>query len=589
MDNPNITMEEYIRLQEEKALSWGKTFNWQTTTYGKMEYCEDEDDCFTNFKTKFPAIVLDNTLTSDAAISCGPTVSPLNDNEIDFRISFDESDDEDYTVVYDENSFSYKIIYVNNLKMDSENDNDKVNMPSFTSPEPEVSYFNDLDFFKDSENEFLAIVYNDALTSKSNFLTEPTESPQHIDEFNLKNESSLSECDEKEQNVLYFNDLFPFNVIYPDDLKSDTDNNNKINIERPSGDMSITPIRDVINVNAQGSNMLSRTRPSEQNDNIGGVFINLEISKLKMDNPNITMEKYIRLQEEKALSRAIVLDNTLTSDAALSCGPTVSPLNDNEIDFRISFDEFDDEDYTVVYDENSFSYKIIYVNNLKTDSENDKVNMPSFLSPEPEVSYFNDLDFFKDFENEFPAIVYNDALTSKLDLLTEPTISPRRIDEFDLKDETSLSECDEEEQNILYFNDLFPFNVIYPNDLKSDTENNNKFDIEQPSRDMSITPIPDVINVNAQGYPGEPSEEIDNIVIMESLVKKKQKGAILELKRRHLKNTIFCTYTPYPAMKIRRISASSAQETRNDQFLIRRIHYNQYAVCTAVHQSKIRI
>ncbi|GJW95224.1 hypothetical protein Tco_0174896 [Tanacetum coccineum] len=78
-------------------------------------------------------------------------------------------------------------------------------------------------------------------------------------------------------------------------------------------------------------------------------------------------------------------------------------------------------------------------------------------------------------------------------------------------------------------------------------------------------------------------------VIMESLVKKKQKGAILELKRRHLKNTIFCTYTPYPAMKIRRISASSAQETRNDQFPIRRIHYNQYAVCTAVHQSKIRI
>ncbi|GKD78598.1 hypothetical protein Tco_1341219 [Tanacetum coccineum] len=69
MDNPNITMEEYIRLQEEKALSQGETFNWQTATYGKMEYCEDEDDCFTNFLTKFPAIVLDNTLTSDAAIS----------------------------------------------------------------------------------------------------------------------------------------------------------------------------------------------------------------------------------------------------------------------------------------------------------------------------------------------------------------------------------------------------------------------------------------------------------------------------------------------------------------------------------------
>ncbi|GJW13953.1 hypothetical protein Tco_0018086 [Tanacetum coccineum] len=109
------------------------------------------------------------------------------------------------------------------------------------SPEPEVSYSNDLDFFKDFENEFPAIVYNDALTSKSDFLTEHIVSPQHIDEFN--NETSLSECDEKEQNVLYFNDLFPFNVIYPDDLKSDTDNDNdKIDIEQPSGDMSVIPL-----------------------------------------------------------------------------------------------------------------------------------------------------------------------------------------------------------------------------------------------------------------------------------------------------------------------------------------------------------
>ncbi|GJU74845.1 hypothetical protein Tco_1266250 [Tanacetum coccineum] len=68
-------------------------------------------------------------------IHVDPKVSLL-DNEIDFRISFDESDDEDYMVVYDENSFSHKIISVNNLKTDSENDNDKVNMPSFPSPEP---------------------------------------------------------------------------------------------------------------------------------------------------------------------------------------------------------------------------------------------------------------------------------------------------------------------------------------------------------------------------------------------------------------------------------------------------------------------
>nr|GEV18347.1 hypothetical protein [Tanacetum cinerariifolium] len=149
MDNPNITIEEYIRLQEVKALSQGEMFNWQTVMYSKMEYCEYKDDCFTNFETKFLAIVLDNLLTSDAALSCGPMISPLNNNKIDFRISFDESDDEDYTVVYDENLFSCKIIYVNNLKTDSEIDNDKVNMLS--SPEPTVSYFDDLDFFKDFE------------------------------------------------------------------------------------------------------------------------------------------------------------------------------------------------------------------------------------------------------------------------------------------------------------------------------------------------------------------------------------------------------------------------------------------------------
>ncbi|GKB88133.1 hypothetical protein Tco_0960405 [Tanacetum coccineum] len=205
-------------------------------------------------ETEFPAIVFNDSLTFEETPSYEPTVSPLNDNKIDFRISFDESDDEDYTVIYDKNSFSYKIISVNNLKTYSENDN-KVNMPLFSSPEPEVSYFNDLDFFKDFENEFPAIVYNDAITSKSDFLTEPTVSPQHIDEFDLKDETSLFECDEEEQNVLFFNDLFPFNVIYPDNLKSDTDN---IDIERPSGDMSVKPIPDVLNVNAQGSNKLSK-------------------------------------------------------------------------------------------------------------------------------------------------------------------------------------------------------------------------------------------------------------------------------------------------------------------------------------------
>ncbi|GJV30507.1 hypothetical protein Tco_1386955 [Tanacetum coccineum] len=204
-------MEEYIRLEEEKARRRGKVYNWETATY---------------------AIVFNDTLTSKAALSCEPTVSSLNNDEIDFRISFDESDDEDCTIIFDKNSFSYKIISVNDLKTDSENDNDKVNMPLLPSPKPTISYFDDLDFFKDFENEFPAIVYNDAQTSKSDLLTEPILNPQHIDEFNLKDETSLSEYDKEEQNVLNFDELFPFNIIYSDELKTDTDNDNdKVDIE----------------------------------------------------------------------------------------------------------------------------------------------------------------------------------------------------------------------------------------------------------------------------------------------------------------------------------------------------------------------
>nr|GEZ85607.1 hypothetical protein [Tanacetum cinerariifolium] len=185
MDDPNIIMEECIRFEEEKARKRRKVFNRETTKYGKIWYDEDLHD-LRSIETELPAIVFNDNLTLDETLYCEPMVSSLNDNEIDFRISFDESDDEDYTAVFDKNSFSYKIISANDLKMDSENDNEKVNMPLFPSPEPPVSCIDDLDFFKDFENEFSAIIYNDALTSKLDFSTKPTLCPQHINEFNLK-------------------------------------------------------------------------------------------------------------------------------------------------------------------------------------------------------------------------------------------------------------------------------------------------------------------------------------------------------------------------------------------------------------------
>ncbi|GKD53496.1 hypothetical protein Tco_1286883 [Tanacetum coccineum] len=195
MDDPNITMEEYIKLEEEKAQKHGKIFNWEIAKYGKIWYDEDIHN-LRSIETEFPAIAFNDEVSSKNTFSCEPTIK---------------------------------------------NDNEKVNKPLIPPPEPTVSCFDDLDFFKDFENEFPAIVYNDAPTSKSDLLTELILSPQHIDEFDLNDETSLFEYDEEEQNVLYFNDLFTFNIIQPDDLKSEKDNDdNEVDIIQSSEGNEIT-------------------------------------------------------------------------------------------------------------------------------------------------------------------------------------------------------------------------------------------------------------------------------------------------------------------------------------------------------------
>ncbi|GJW19154.1 hypothetical protein Tco_0026590 [Tanacetum coccineum] len=144
MNDPNITMEEYIRLEEEKAQSRSETFNWKTGTFGRIRnYYEEER--FMNFEEEFPAIV--------------------------FR----------------------------KIKEDGNG-----NMP--TPPKPTVDYFDDLDYFKDFENEFPAIVYNDGLMSKSDLGTKPLVISECINEFNLIDETSLSKYDE--EIVSRFNNLF---------------------------------------------------------------------------------------------------------------------------------------------------------------------------------------------------------------------------------------------------------------------------------------------------------------------------------------------------------------------------------------------
>ncbi|GJU27136.1 hypothetical protein Tco_1165757, partial [Tanacetum coccineum] len=103
MYDPNITIEEYIQVEAEKALRRGQEFNWEIATYGTVRYFEDID-YFKDFENEFPAIVYKYA------------------KSFDFVISFDESDGEDNTFTYDKNSFSYKLFFVNDLKSDSDND-----------------------------------------------------------------------------------------------------------------------------------------------------------------------------------------------------------------------------------------------------------------------------------------------------------------------------------------------------------------------------------------------------------------------------------------------------------------------------------
>ncbi|GJZ83087.1 hypothetical protein Tco_0648260 [Tanacetum coccineum] len=57
MDNPNLTMEEYIRLEEEKARKRGKVFNGNTATYGKIRIDDDLHD-LSSMEAEFPDINL---------------------------------------------------------------------------------------------------------------------------------------------------------------------------------------------------------------------------------------------------------------------------------------------------------------------------------------------------------------------------------------------------------------------------------------------------------------------------------------------------------------------------------------------------
>ncbi|GJT62312.1 hypothetical protein Tco_1005845 [Tanacetum coccineum] len=127
-----------------------------------------------------------------------------------------------------------------------------------------IRYDEDVHDLRSIETEFLAIVYNDTLTSELALSCEPTVSPQHIDKLNWKIGISLSDFDDEHYIVIYDNDSFSYKIFNVDDLKLDMGNeDDKIDIEQSSRDLSIELLPNVININvgayAQGSNKLLET------------------------------------------------------------------------------------------------------------------------------------------------------------------------------------------------------------------------------------------------------------------------------------------------------------------------------------------
>ncbi|GJY51804.1 hypothetical protein Tco_0442651, partial [Tanacetum coccineum] len=125
---------------------------------------------------------------------------------------------------------------------------------------------------------------------------------------------------------------------------------------------------EVENVYDESANLIQYTKAGGSSSFMAAAANLLQ----EMDDPEITMEEYILLETEKALRKefpSIVYNNAVTSELELSCEPTVSPQHIDKVNWKIeiSLPNSDNENYTAIYDNNSFYYKIFNVDDLKLD------------------------------------------------------------------------------------------------------------------------------------------------------------------------------------------------------------------------------
>ncbi|GKF04938.1 hypothetical protein Tco_0035606, partial [Tanacetum coccineum] len=125
------------------------------------------------------------------------------------------------------------------------------------------------------------------------------------------------------------------------------------------------------------------------------------------------------------------------------------------------------------------------------------------------VAYFEDIDYFKDFKNEFLTIVYKDALTSEQEVSSEPTVSAHHAKKVGFDFVISFDESDDEDYTFTYDKNSFSYKFVFVNDLKSDSDNNdNKINIKISLEDVPIESSDDVIDINVNTYSNTFDENI---------------------------------------------------------------------------------
>ncbi|GJV61913.1 hypothetical protein Tco_1468013 [Tanacetum coccineum] len=413
MNDPNITIEEYIRLETEKALRKCKVYIWESATYGKIRY--DEVVYFLrSVETEFLAIVYNDALTYELELSCEPTVSPQHISKVNWKIEIPLSDfdDENFTIIYDNDSFSYKIFKVDDLKLDMGNGDDKIDIKQSLG---------------DLSIEPLPNVINTDVGTFAHSLRDEAGNKSKIKGILYVDKSAVDGMETPDAIFNLFIDVFFPGSRYSGAFEFRVSRTSRVRLvfiwrkgvrvvgcktahegafgfvyrnEDACGLLTTDEgcLFYGLSQKKGASGMAVETaggKPQKEVFGLGGSRhrgVGLAAGQSRRANDTYTrifitarvfLEGTLVMGTKGFFINARVFLEGLTYELELSCEPTVSPQHISKVNWKIEIplSDFVDENFTIIYDNDSFSYKIFNVNDLKLDmgKGDDKIDIKQSL------------------------------------------------------------------------------------------------------------------------------------------------------------------------------------------------------------------